>query len=130
MNVCQALQRMNGFVCKEDGNEDPGMFKYYLGKGNNLEVVKNAMKGRQRWKRVFLAKNANFCWTAVKKVSIIESLPVCEKTKINVSKTLSEYPLIIPHDLSHQIIPQQVIIPLLKLKIPQVYYRMLNGNFL
>lgn len=119
--VVQALQKTNGFMCKE--TDEDGMFKYFLGKGNNVEVVKTVMKSRHRWKRVFSAKSANFCWTALKKLSIIEDLPSCEKQETEIIRSVSEHPLIIPQEFSCHIVPAQIITP-----IKTRMYNKLPGN--
>lgn len=119
--LSQALQKSNGISVKE---EEECIYKYFLGPGNNSELIFKTMKKRPKWKRVYSHIGAHFMWTALKKSSITESLVDFEvKEERNTVLAVSEYPLIMPQDVYCQVIPVNSILPS-KAKL----YNRLNAN--
>jgi hypothetical protein len=63
--------KCNGIQPKE--TED-NLYKYFIGPGNNSELICKLLKSRSKWRRSYSCMSANFIWTAVKKSSIFEFL--------------------------------------------------------
>jgi hypothetical protein len=120
-SLLTVLQKMNG-ISLEGSDDSP--FKYFLGNGNNPNVVKRLLEKRPRWRRVFSASSANFCWTAVKKTSILDALPVFEGCEAEALYKTSDYPHIIPNELCFSVTPN-VSINISRVKL----YNKLPGNF-
>ena len=57
INLIHVLQKCNGIQCKEN---DDGFYRYFIGLGNNSQLINKIMKTRQRWKRVHTHNSANF----------------------------------------------------------------------
>lgn len=57
-------------LCNEFYFEHPGPYSYFVGKGNNPEVVKRAMK-RRGWVESSCIENANFVWTQKKSLPFL-----------------------------------------------------------
>ena len=109
VNLIHVLQKCNGIQCKE--TED-GIFRYFIGLGNNSQLVNQIMKSRTRWKKVHTHVSANFIWTAVKKNSIFDYLGSTESTlEKSISTTPTQYPQILPQENYCQILPLKMINP-------------------
>lgn len=107
--LLQHLQKSNGVHLKE---EDDIIFKYFLGSGNNSSLISRIMKTRPKWRRVYSHQSANFCWTALKKYSILDALPQLEPSEENIAtKATSDLPLILPQRLYCHILPGKQLIP-------------------
>lgn len=108
-SLIQHLQKSNGIQLKE---EEDTIFKYFLGSGNNSSLISRIMKSRPKWRRVYSHQAANFCWTALKKYSILDALPLSEPSDENIAtKATSELPLILPQGLYCHILPGKQLIP-------------------
>lgn len=106
--LSQHLLKSNG-ICLV--NEEETSFKYFVGPGNNSSLISRIMKSRVRWRRVYSPSGANFCWTALKKYQILETLPLFEPTEESSSnKAISDFPSILPQELYFHLIPYKQLI--------------------
>lgn len=108
LNLIHMLQRSNGIQCKED---EEGMFKYFVGLGNNSDLIHKVMKSRTRWKRIFSEISANFIWTSVKKNNIYDYLGDFEPSEQIVSIISSEYSQVLSQENYCQLIPTKFLNP-------------------
>ena len=101
-NLIEMLQKSNGIHWKD---EEEGTFKYFVGLGNNSELISKIMKKRARWKRVYSESSANFIWTAVKKNTIFDYLASFQSTDQKIFKTASGFPEILADEHYCQLFP-------------------------
>ena len=119
-NLIEMLQKSNGIQWK---NEEEGTFKYFVGVGNNSELIAKTMKKRTRWKRVYSESSANFIWTSVKKNNIYDYLSSYNAMDQKLFKTSSGFPEILSDEHYCQIFPFNSLNP----SKTRVYNR-LSGN--
>lgn len=69
--------------------DEPIVYKYYLGPGNNSKLVKQLLTGRWWWARVGEEEkeNANFVWTQWKEWPVINALPCLSMLRHEVDQT-------------------------------------------
>lgn len=86
------MQMSNGTEITKHKRE----YKYYIGPGNNESLVNKVMRKKPGWIKVYTTHSAHFIWTQVKKMDIVETLPVSVEAndKIPVPKMsgLSMFP--------------------------------------
>jgi tubulin---tyrosine ligase len=108
-SLVQALQKLNGIQPKE---EDESCYKYFLGSGNNSELINKALKSRSKWKRVYSCTSANFIWTAVKKNVVYDYLKTYEDTlDQTITIPITEYPLTLTQEYYCHLLPLRLITP-------------------
>lgn len=81
------MNKSNGLTILN--TEEPVVYKYYLGPGNNSKLIKQLMSNRWWWVRVTEEEkeSANFVWTQWKEWSVINSLPCLSTQKLEIEQT-------------------------------------------
>ena len=86
--LCLWVAKSNGIVA------EPSEFnyKFYLGPGNNCQLIAFLMKRRWFWTRVDNWQQADFIWTQHKLASIVDKLPVASGQLVPASPDPSQPP--------------------------------------
>ena len=136
-NNCSNSQKNNNFSIKNNpglnflqlsngihiSKQSESLFTYYVGPGNNDQLIQKIMKRKKGWVKVHMPGSANFIWTQVKKASVFDTLSIIPRhNKVILDKKLA-LPLFLPSNEFVAIVPNTT----LSLRDIKIYNR-LEGN--
>jgi hypothetical protein len=77
-------------ICASNGVLPPtaGVFKYFIGRGNNSSLIKKLMQSRSWWTQTEDPAEANFVWTQWKDKSFIQTLAKCPSSERQIDSSL------------------------------------------
>lgn len=71
-------------------------YKYFIGPGNNESLVNKVMRKKPGWAKVYTIHSAHLIWTQVKKLDVVDTLPIStepnEKNLVPRSSGLAMFP--------------------------------------
>ena len=82
--------QISSVVSLEKNNLIDTSFKYFVGNGNNDNLVRKILNGKPGWVKTFSQNTANLIWTEVKQINVYDLIPsFASKPKKNADDKVS-----------------------------------------